>query len=421
MTIDRLESLMTFHPFTRLNKLLESVSPGGGNTPLALSVGEPQFAPPPEVARIIHEQAGLWGKYPLATGTEAFRNAVAAWLARRFHLPAGMIDADKHIVPVSGTREALFHIALSAVPAPDFNKGSGEGPKPIVLMPNPFYHVYAGAVAAAGGEPYFLNATAATNFLPDIAAIPDAILKRACLAYICSPANPQGTVMPLEELKRWLALARKHHFVLASDECYSEIYCGTPPHGCLEAARDLGGSLDNLIVFHSLSKRSSGAGLRSGFVAGDQRLMQRQVQLINFGGVATPYPILAAATALWQDEAHVERYRALYQENFDLAQAILGPVFGELRAAGGFFLWLDVGDGEAAAKALWGEAAVKVLPGGYMARPDASGFNPGAAYIRVALVLEPDQMAAALKRMAPVLEKVVARHGALGTARREVV
>ena len=421
MTIDRLESLMTFHPFTRLNKLLESVSPGGGNTPLALSVGEPQFAPPPEVARIIHEQAGLWGKYPLATGTEAFRKAVAAWLMRRFHLPAGMIDAEKHIVPVSGTREALFHIALSAVPAPDFNKTSDAGPKPIVLMPNPFYHVYAGAVAAAGGEPYFLNATAATNFLPDIAAIPDEILKRTCLAYICSPANPQGNVMPLEELKRWLSLARKHHFVLASDECYSEIYRGTPPHGALEAARDLGGSLDNLIIFHSLSKRSSGAGLRSGFVAGDQRLMQRQIQLINFGGVATPYPILAAATALWQDEAHVERYRALYAENFELAQAILGPVFGELRAAGGFFLWLDVGDGEAAAKALWEQAAVKVLPGGYMARPDASGFNPGAAYIRVALVLEPDQMAAALKRMAPVLAKVVAGYRALGTARREVV
>jgi N-succinyldiaminopimelate aminotransferase len=418
MTIDRLESLMTFHPFTRLNKLLESVQPGGGNTPLALSVGEPQFTPPAEVARIIHEQAGLWGKYPFATGTEAFRKAVAAWLGRRFKLPAGMVDSEKHIVPVSGTREALFHIALSAVPqiAP-----GDVGPKPIVLMPNPFYHVYAGAVAAAGGEPYFLNATAETGFLPDIAAIPEAILKRTCLAYICSPANPQGTVASLEDLKRWLALARRHHFVLASDECYSEIYHGTPPHGCLEAARDLGGSLDNLIVFHSLSKRSSGAGLRSGFVAGDQRLMQRQAQLINFGGVATPYPILAAATALWQDEEHVERYRALYAENFELAQAILGPVFGEVRAAGGFFLWLDVGDGEAAAKALWEQAAVKVLPGGYMSRADAQGFNPGAAYIRVALVLEPDQMAAALKRMAPVLAKVVAQHLGVGAARREVV
>ena len=421
MTTDRLESLMTFHPFTRLNKLLESVQPGGGNTPLALSVGEPQFTPPAEVARIIHDQAGLWGKYPLATGTEAFRKAVAAWLMRRFQLPAGMIDAEKHIVPVAGTREALFHIALSAVP----ETGAGEA-KPIVLMPNPFYHVYAGAAVAAGADPYFLVATAETGFLPDIDAIPEAILKRTCLAYLCSPANPQGATARLEDLKRWLALARRHDFVLASDECYSEIYRGVPPHGALEAARDLGGpndskSLDHLIVFHSLSKRSSGAGLRSGFVAGDARLMQRQVQLINFGGVAQPYPILAAATQLWQDEVHVERYRALYQENFELAQQILGPIFGEVRAAGGFFLWLDVGDGEAAAKALWAEAAIRVLPGGYMARPDAQGRNPGAAYIRVALVLEPELMAPALKRMAPILARVAAQHRSLSATRSRVV
>jgi aspartate/methionine/tyrosine aminotransferase len=411
MTTDRLESLMTFHPFTRLNKLLESVQPGGGNTPLALSVGEPQFTPPPEVAKIIHDHAGLWGKYPLATGTEAFRKAVKAWLDQRFRLPAGMIDADKNIVPVTGTREALFHIALSAVP-----ETPAGAEKPIVLMPNPFYHVYAGAAAAAGAEPYFLNATAATHHLPDIDAVPDAILKRTCLAYLCSPANPQGATARLEDLKRWLALARRHDFVLASDECYSEIYQGVPPHGALEAARDLGGALDHLIIFHSLSKRSSGAGLRSGFVAGDARLMQRQVQLINFGGVATPYPILAAATHLWQDEVHVERYRALYQENFELAQQILGPTFGEVRAAGGFFLWLDVGDGEEAAKALWAEAAIRVLPGGYMARPDATGVNPGAAYIRVALVLEPELMAPALKRMAPILARVAAKHRSMGGA-----
>lgn len=409
---------MTFHPFTRLNKLLESVNPGGGNTPLALSIGEPQFAPPPEVARIIQAEAGLWGKYPLATGTEAFRKAVAGWLTRRFHLPAGMIDAEKNICPVSGTREALFHIALSAVPGADFGRDTGpeaSGERPVVLMPNPFYHVYAGAAAAAGAEPYFLNATAETGFLPEIDAIPEEILERTCLAYLCSPANPQGAVARLEELKQWLALARRYDFVLASDECYSEIYRGVPPHGCLEAARDLGGALDHLIVFHSLSKRSSGAGLRSGFVAGDARLMQRQAQLINFGGVATPYPILAAATALWQDESHVEKYRALYRENFDLAQQILGPTFGEVRAPGGFFLWLDVGDGEEAAKALWAEAAIKVLPGGYMARKDALGHNPGAAYIRVALVLEPEAMGAALKRMAPILARVAARHRSLSS------
>ena len=406
MTTDRLESLMRFHPFTRLNKLLESVQAGGGNTPLALSVGEPQFTPPAMVQQLIAEQFPLWGKYPQATGTEPFRAAVAGWLARRFRLPPGMVDPARHVMPVTGTREALFHIALSAVP----EVGPGED-KPVVLMPNPFYHVYAGAAAAAGAEPYFLNATADNGFFPDIAAIPPAILGRTALAYICSPANPQGSVAPLSYLTDWLKLARAHDFVLASDECYSEIYRGTPPHGALEAARDLGGTLDNLIVFHSLSKRSSGAGLRSGFVAGEARLIQRQAQLINFGGVATPYPILAAATQLWQDEAHVADYRAKYVENFNAAQDALEDIFGEVRAEGGFFLWLDVGDGEAAAKALWSEAAIKVLPGGYMARADTAGFNPGQRYIRVALVLEPAEMAAALKRMAPVLKRVVEEHG----------
>jgi aspartate/methionine/tyrosine aminotransferase len=317
-----------------------------------------------------------------------------------------MVDPERHVMPVSGTREALFHIALSAVP----EAGPGED-KPVVLMPNPFYHVYAGAAAAAGAEPYFLNATEENGFFPEIASIPEAVLKRTALAYICSPSNPQGAVAPLSYLAAWLALARQYRFVLASDECYSEIYRGTPPHGCLEAARDLGGSLDNLIVFHSLSKRSSGAGLRSGFVAGEARLIQRQAQLINFGGVATPYPILAAATRLWQDEEHVQGYRAKYVENFNAAQDALEDIFGEVRAEGGFFLWLDVGDGEAAAKALWEQAAIKVLPGGYMARPDAGGFNPGARYIRVALVLEPAEMAAALKRMAPVLKRVADTHG----------
>lgn len=405
MTTDRLESLMRFHPFTRLNKLLESVQAGGGNTPLALSVGEPQFTPPAVVQRLIAEQFPLWGKYPQALGNEPFRKAAAGWLARRFRLADGMVDPARHVMPCSGTREALFHIALSAVP----EVAPGEE-KPIVLMPNPFYHVYAGAAAAAGAEPYFLNATEETGFLPDIASIPPAILKRTRLAYICSPANPQGSVAPLSYLTEWLKLARAHNFVLASDECYSEIYRGTPPHGALEAARDLGGALDNLVVFHSLSKRSSGAGLRSGFVAGEARLIQRQAQLINFGGVATPFPILAAATELWQDEEHVQDYRAKYIENFNAAQDALEDIFGEVRAEGGFFLWLDVGDGEAAAKALWEKAAIKVLPGGYMARADANGFNPGQRYIRVALVLEPAEMSAALKRMAPVLARVVEQH-----------
>lgn len=408
MAVDRLESLMKFHPFTRLNKLLENVTPGGGNTPFLLSVGEPQFAPPAMVAEKVAEAAGTWGRYPLATGNEAFRQTVKSWLDKRYELPAGMLDADQNVLPVAGTREALFHIALSVVP--EYQGGE----RPIVLMPNPFYHVYAGAAATAGAEPYFLPARAENDFLPVIADIPPAILKRTVLAYICSPSNPQGTVADLGYLKSWLELARANNFVLASDECYAEIYLDAPPAGTLSAARDLGGSLDKLLVFHSLSKRSSGAGLRSGFIAGDAGLIKRQIQLVNYGGVAQPYPILAAATALWGDEEHVIANRARYRQNFDLAQKILGPIFGEVRAGGGFFLWLDVGDGEKATVELWKRAAIKVLPGGYMARPDASngktaGDNPGQRYIRVALVYEPADMEPVLKRMAGVLAEFLGK------------
>jgi N-succinyldiaminopimelate aminotransferase len=403
MRADRLESLVTFHPFTRLNKLLEGVAPGGGNTPLLLHLGEPQFAPPPFVAQAIAEAAAGWSKYPPTAGTDAFRQAVKAWLERRYRLPATMLNADKEILPVSGTREALFQIALSAVAA-----GEPQG-KTKVLMGNPFYHSYAGAAAVAGGEPAFLAADRNSNFLPDLAKVPTADLDRAALVYLCSPANPQGAVAPLDYLKDWLLLARKHGFVLAADECYAEIYSDTPPPGALEAARDLGGALDQLLVFHSLSKRSSAPGLRSGFIAGDARFIARQAQLVNYGGVATPLPILAAATRLWQDEAHVVENRARYAKSFDLAQQILGPIFGAIRPQGGFFLWLDVGDGERVAVELWRQAAVKVLPGGYMARAEADGDNPGASYIRVAVILEPDEMAAALRRMAPVLEGIM--HG----------
>jgi aspartate/methionine/tyrosine aminotransferase len=404
MAQDRLESLTSFHPFTRLNRLLENVAPGGGNTPLLLHVGEPQFAPPAFVKEAISEAAALWGKYPPTAGTEAFRAAVKAWLDRRYHLPPDMLDPTKDILPVAGTREALFQIALSAVAA-----GAPKG-KTKVLMGNPFYHSYAGAAAVAGGEPDFLPADAKNGFLPAIDQVAPERLDKAALVYLCSPANPQGAIASLDYLKRWLRLARRHGFVLAADECYAELYTGAPPAGALEAARDLGmdgsagGLLDRLVVFHSLSKRSSAPGLRSGFIAGDPRLIARQAQLINYGGVAQPLPLLAAATRLWQDEAHVEANREKYRRNFDLAEQLLGPIFGPVRAAGGFFLWLDVGDGEKAAVELWRRAAIKVLPGEYMARPDATGENPGIRYIRVALIQEPEETAAMLRRMANAFE-----------------
>jgi aspartate/methionine/tyrosine aminotransferase len=401
MTIDRLESLVTFHPFTRLNKLLEGVQPGGGNAPLLMHLGEPQFAPPAFVAETIAENAATWSKYPPTAGTEAFRHAVKAWLDRRYALPASMLNPTTDILPVSGTREALFQIALSAVAL-----GQPKG-KTKVLMGNPFYHSYAGAAAVAGGEPVFLVADRAHGFMPALDGIAEKLLAETAMIYLCSPANPQGSVASLDYLKRWLTLARQHDFLIAADECYAEIYSKDPPAGALQAARGLGGAVDHLLVFHSLSKRSSAPGLRSGFVAGDAKYVARQAQLINYGGVATPLPLLAAATRLWQDEAHVDENRARYRRNFDLAQEILGPLFGNIRPEGGFFLWLEVGDGEQAAIELWRQAAIKVLPGGYMARADGSGRNPGAAFIRVALIQDPEETAGALRRMAKVLEPMM--------------
>lgn len=391
VSTDRLEALRAHHPFTRLNALLEGV-PAAPGTPLVLSLGEPQSPVPPAVREEIERNAQLWSRYPLAQGTPEFRLAAAAWLARRYRLPATMIDPDRHVLPVAGTREALFQIALSTVP---------QAEKRAVLMPNPFYHVYAGAAAVAGGEPIFLPATRETGFLPAVDELPRAVLERTALAYVCSPANPQGAVGTPEYLARWLALARRYDFVLAVDECYAEIYLREPPSGALEAARD--GDLSNLIVFHSLSKRSGVPGLRSGFVAGDARLIARQAQLINYGGVAVPLPILAASTALWRDEAHVEAGRQRYRANFAAAERALCGRFGWSPPAGGFFLWLEVGDGERAARRLWREAAIRVLPGAYMAREDAKGNNPGKDYIRVALVSDEATVALALERLVDVL------------------
>jgi aspartate/methionine/tyrosine aminotransferase len=309
-----------------------------------------------------------------------------------------MIDADKHILPVAGSREALFMAAQLCVPP------SKDGRTPVVLMPNPFYQVYFGAAVMNGAEPVFVPATKATGFQPDYTTAPKDALARAAMAYLCTPANPQGTVATLERLKAAVMLARAHDFVLVSDECYSEIYPETPPPGALEACAALGGELRNVLVFNSLSKRSSVPGLRSGFVAGDADLIAKFAKLRSHGGAVQPMPVLNASVALWNDERHVEDNRALYRAKFDDAAQILGGRFGFYRPEGGFFLWLDVGDGEKAAKALWAKGGIKVLPGGFLARPDASGKNPGAPYIRVALVHDRDKTADAVRRLRRILE-----------------
>ena len=399
--------IQAFHPFLKLNRLLDGIEPGrspaADGAPINLQVGEPQNDPPDLIDRVLAGATG-WQKYPPPRGTAAYRQACTDWLARRYPAAAGLIgpgravDPARQPLPLPGTREGLFFAALSTV---------GQG-RDVVLLPNPFYHVYAGAALAAGATPVFVPATAETGFMPDFGALDAETLNRSALAFLNSPSNPQGAVADTGKLAAAIATARTHGFVLALDECYAEIYDTTPPPGALEVLAERavdagGGDLSQLLIFHSLSKRSSAAGLRCGFAVGDDRLIDALDATLRVGGAGVPLPILGAGTALWQDDEHVEANRARYRANFDAADRALVRTGVDVRPQAGFFLWLDVGDGEGAAKRLWQEAGLRVLPGAYMAVPDAHGNNPGAPYIRVALVYEPEVTETALRRLGEVI------------------
>lgn len=389
--------LLADYPFDRLRALLDGIQPPAELEPMVLSVGEPRHSPSPIVHEVVAANSGLWGRYPPVDGTPEFRGAVAGWLNRRYALPEGLVDADRHILPVAGTREALFLMAAVAIPE------ERAGSRPIVLMPNPFYQVYFGAAVMSGAEPVYLPATPETGNLPDLARLDDATLERTALMYLCSPANPQGAAADRAFLEKAIGLARRFDFVLAVDECYGDIYDHQPPCGALEACAALGRGVDNLVVFHSLSKRSSVPGLRSGFVAGDSQLISAFRRLRSFGGASVPLPLLAASTALWSDDRYPELNRALYREKLDAAERILENRFGFYRPQGGFFLWLNVGDGEKAAKKLWAEGALRVLPGAFLAKSGASGANPGANYVRVALIDDLPSTQEALRRLVNIL------------------
>lgn len=387
---DRLD-LLPDYPFARLGALLRDVAPPAGRPTLNLAVGEPQHGAPALLTEALEAASGTWNRYPPIAGTDALRTAAAAWLTRRYRLADGLVDPLRHVVAVAGTREALFLAALLTVPT------QRRGKVPAVLVPNPSYAVYQGAGILAGAELVPLPTGPDSGFLPDLEALSPGLLDRTALFYLCSPSNPEGAVASRDYLSRAIALARRHGFVLALDECYAEIYDGAPPAGGLEMC---GGALDNLLLFHSLSKRSSAAGLRSGFIAGDARLIAGMIRLRNYAGATLPLPVQAASVALWADEAHVEANRAAYREKFALAERLLSNRLGFVRPAGGFFLWLDVGDGEAATRALWAGDGIRVLPGGYMTIGAADAANPGRRYIRAALVHEPAVLAGALAALA---------------------
>lgn len=397
----RLEQL-TDYPFQRLRELLADIP--AGRDPMMLQLGEPQHPFPAQLTDGLMRNPAGFNKYPPADGTPGLRDAIAGWLNRRYDLQGdNEVSADRHVMPLNGTREGLFMLAQLVVPV---SEQPGDNRKPLVMAPNPFYQCYRGAAVMAGAEMKLLSADADNGFMPDLDAVSPAEWDRTALFYLCSPANPQGAVAPPAYLQKALQLARKHDFVLACDECYAEIYNDIAPVGGLAVAAAMGEGFDRLVVFHSLSKRSSAPGLRSGFVAGDAAIIDRYRKLRGYGGAPLPLPICDASEALWRDEEHAANNRHLYRQKFQMAERILGHLPGYQTPEGGFFLWLNVGDGETICRRLWAEQGVRVLPGKYLARPDDNGVNPGDPYIRVALVGELDQTEDALTRMAGLLTDV---------------
>jgi len=383
-------------PFVRLRELLDGVAPG--QPAISMAVGEPQHPIPAFVGPVIAAHVEEFGRYPMNKGLDAFAEAVGRWLDRRYRL-ARRVDPATEVLVLNGTREGLFLAALAARRW----VGSRAG-RPAVLIPNPFYAAYAAGALAADCEPVYLPATAATGFLPDLHALSDDLLARTVAIYLASPSNPQGAVADRAYLTRLVALARRFGFLVFADECYCEIYNDRPPPGMLEAAAP---DFANVVVFHSLSKRSSLPGLRVGFAAGDRRFLSAYLELRNVAAPQVSMPLQQVAIAAYGEETHVEQNRQLYREKFDLADQIVGDRYGYRRPAGGFFLWLDVaaawGGSEAAALALWREAGVRVVPGRYLAREQADGSNPGADYIRVAMVQSKEITAEALHRLVAVL------------------
>jgi N-succinyldiaminopimelate aminotransferase len=382
-------------PFVRLRELLSDAEPG--KPAISLAVGEPQHPVPPFVGPVLAAHIDEFGRYPMNKGLDAFCQAAADWLGRRFALPRA-VDPLNEILVLNGSREGLF---LAAIAAARFV--GGRHGRPAMLIPNPFYAAYAAGAVAANCEPVYLPATAATGFLPDLDALPEELLARTVACFIASPANPQGAVADLPYLSRLVGLARRYGFLLFSDECYSEIYTRQAPAGVLEAA---GPDFANVVEFQSLSKRSNLPGLRIGFAAGDRQFLARFLELRNVAAPQVPIPAQRVAIAAYGDETHVQENRRLYAQKFDLADQIIGDRYGYRRPAGGFFLWLDVsaqGGDEVAALRLWREAGLRVVPGCYLARDQADGSNPGRGYIRVAMVQDQKTTALALHRLVAVL------------------
>ena len=380
-------------PFLRLNALLEGVTPA--LPPIALSVGEPQGAVPDFVPEILAREAAGFAKYPPIQGSDALRAAISGWLTRRFALKAP-VDPGA-ILPLNGTREGLFLALFVLVPE---RKNGGRA---AVLLPNPYYQAYPAGALCAGAEPVYVNALRETGFLPDYGALPEETLRRTAAVYVASPSNPEGAVADLAWWKRLFELSDTYGFTVLSDECYSEIWHESPPLGAFAAAEALGRGRERLLVFNSLSKRSGLAGLRSGFVAGDPKLIAAYKELRAQAAPQVSGPIQAVSAHAWSDEVHVAVNQAIYRANFEIAAEELGNRPGFTLPQAGFFLWMAVPDAVDFARRAWAEAGLRMLPGDFLAREAGVGArpgNPGVGFVRIALVNGPETTRAALKRLA---------------------
>jgi N-succinyldiaminopimelate aminotransferase len=381
------------YPFERLASLTSGIRPPRELAPIVLSIGEPRHATPGFIVEeMITHLHGL-SQYPTTRGVAPLRESIAAWLTGRFRLPPGSIDPGRHVLPVNGTREALFAIAQCLI---------DRTADPLVVMPNPFYQIYEGAALLGGAQPWFLNTTPATGFLPDFEAVPAAIWSRCQLLYLCSPGNPTGAVQDISTLEALLELADRHDFVIAADECYSEIYPDehSPPPGLLQAAAAAGrDDFRRCLVFHSLSKRSNAPGLRSGFVAGDARLIDAFLRYRTYHGCAMPPATQAASVRAWRDETHVAHNRTLYREKISAVIDVLRPVLDLTEPGGGFYLWPEtpIDDCEFT-RGLLARHNVTVLPGSFLSRT-AQGTNPGTNRVRMALVAPLEDCIEAARRI----------------------
>jgi N-succinyldiaminopimelate aminotransferase len=387
-------------PFTQLRRLLNGIEPGHAKS-IELTIGEPREAMPEFIVAKLNEASALYGKYPPIRGTDELRGAIAAWLARRYVI-SGWVDPACEILALNGSREGLFFACLPAV-----GRKLVDG-QPAILMCNPYYSAYVAGALGVGAEAVYLNATRETGYLPDLDELErdDDLLARTCALFINSPANPQGVVANRGYILKALNLARAHNFMLFLDECYSEIYVDVAPVSGLEVAAATPQRFANLVVFNSLSKRSNLPGLRSGFCAGDPAFLETYAEIRNMCAPTVPGPVQHASAAAWGDEAHVEAARRAYGEKFAIADEVLGSRYGYKRPAGGFCLWLDMsqfGGGSDATVTLWKRSGVKVIPGSFLAQTGRDGTNPGANYVRVALVQDPATIREALERTVAVL------------------